>query len=53
MHGILMRSRANIIENEEKSLQFSCSLESNHYSIKVINILKHENGEMIAKQKYI
>ena len=53
MQGILVRSRANIIENGEKPSQYFCNLESNHYTSKVMNVLEHENGEIITKQKDI
>lgn len=53
MQGILVRSRANIIENGEKPSQYFCNLESNHYTSKVMNVLEHENGEIITNQRDI
>ena len=53
MQGFLVRSRANIIENGEKPSQYFCSLESNNYTSKTINVIEKENGEMITNQKEI
>ena len=51
MQGFLVRSRANIIENGEKPSQYFCSLESNNYTSKIINVIEKENGEMITTKK--
>ena len=53
LQGFLVRSRANIIENGEKPSQYFCSLESNNYTRKIINVIEKENGEMITNQKEI
>ena len=53
LQGFLVCSRANIIENGEKPSQYFCSLESNNYTSKIINVIEKENGEMITNQKEI
>lgn len=53
MQGILVRSRANIIENGEKPSKFFCNLESHNFTSKVINVIEKENGETITNQKEI
>lgn len=52
MHGFLIRSRANIIENGEKPSQYFCSLESHNYTSKTINVIE-QNGKTITDQKEI
>ena len=53
MQGFFVPSRANIIENGEKPSQYFCSLESNNYTSKIINVIEKENGDMITNQKEI
>ena len=53
MQGILIRSRANIIENGEKPTKFFCNLETNNYTSKTINVLEQENGVLITNQEEI
>lgn len=53
MQGILVRSRANIIENGEKPSQYFCSLESRNYTSKTITIIEKDNGQLITDQKEI
>ena len=51
MQGILIRSRAHIIENGEKPTKFFCNLETNNYTSKTINVLEQENGVLITNQE--
>ena len=53
MQGILIRSRANIIENGENPTKFFCNLETNNYTSKTINVLEQENGVLITNQEEI
>lgn len=53
MQGVLIRSRANIIDNGEKPTEYFCNLESHNYTSKTINILEKENGEIITNQNDI
>ena len=53
MKGFLIRSRANDIENGEKPSQFFCSLETNNFKSKVINVIEKDDGEIITDQKQI
>ena len=39
-----------MVKNRPK---YFCDLESIHYNSKVMNVLEHENGEIITKQKDI
>ena len=52
MKGFLIRSRANDIENGEKPSQFLCSLETNNFKSKVINVIEKDD-EIITDQKQI
>ena len=53
MKGFLIRSRANDIENGEKPSQFFCSIETNNFKSKVINVIEKDDGEIITDQKQI
>ena len=53
MQGILIRSRANIIENGESQQSFFCNLETNNYTSKTINVLEQENGVLITNKEEI
>ena len=53
MKGFLVPSRANDIENGEKASQFFCSLETNNFTRKVINVIENDDGEIITDQKQI
>lgn len=53
MKGFLVRSRANNIENGGKPSQFFCSLETNNFTSKVINVIENDEGEIITDQKQI
>lgn len=53
MQGLLIRSRANLIENSEKPSKFFCSLESHNYSSKIIHKLENDSGDIISNQNQI
>ena len=53
MKGFVVRSRANNIENGEKSSQYFCSLKTNNFANKVIDVIEKDNGEIITDQKHI
>ena len=50
MQGILIRSRAQIIEEDEKVTNFFCNLEKHNYTSKLIPKLEKQNGEIISDQ---
>lgn len=53
MNGILIRSRAQIIEQDEKPTQFFCNLEKFNYMSKIIPKLQKENGTIVTNQQDI
>ena len=50
MQGILVRSRAQIIEDDEKPTTFFCDLEKNNYSSTIIPKLVMDDGKTITEQ---
>ena len=50
MQGILVRSRAQIIEDDEKPTKFFCNLEKHNYSSKIIRKLVMDDGKTITDQ---
>ena len=50
MQGILVRSRAQIIEDDEKPTKFFCNLEKHNYSSKIIPKLVMDDGKTITDQ---
>ena len=50
MQGILVRSRAQIIEDDEKPTNYFCNLEKHNYSSKIIPKLDTEDGKTITDQ---
>ena len=53
MQGILVRSRAQIIEDDEKPTNFFCNLEKHNYSSKIIPKLDLDDGRTIKDQSEI
>lgn len=53
MHGYLIRSRANIIENDEKPSRYFCNLESQNFTSKIIPKIIKPDGQVITKQQDI
>ena len=53
MQGYLLRSRANIIEYDEKPTKFFCSLESHNFTSKIIPKIEKEDGKLITDQHEI
>ena len=50
MRGILVRSRAQIIEDDEKPTNFFCNLEKHNYVSKIISKLETSSGKVIKDQ---
>ena len=50
MQGILIRSRTQIIEEDEKVTNFFCNLEKHNFTSKLIPKLEKQNGEIISDQ---
>ena len=50
LNGHLIRSRAQIIEDDEKPSQFFCNLETHNYTSKLIPKLRKPNGDIITDQ---
>ena len=50
MHGILVRSRAKIIEDDEKPTNFFCNLEKHIFTSKIIPKLEKNDGKIITDQ---
>ena len=50
MQGILIRSRAQIIEDDEKPTNFFCNLEKHNFTSKLIPKLEKQDGEIISDQ---
>ena len=50
MQGILIRSRAQIIEDDEKPTNFFCNLEKHNFTSKLIPKLEKQGGEIISDQ---
>ena len=50
MQGILIRSRAQIIEEDEKATNFFCNLEKHNFISKLIPQIRKQNGEIITDQ---
>ena len=53
MQGVLIRSRANIIENDEKPSAYFCKLESYKFASKIIPKVQKDNGQIITNQHEI
>ena len=53
MHGILIRSRAQLIEDDEKPSKYFCNLESHNYVNKIIPKIEKEDGTFIKDQDQI
>ena len=53
MQGILVRSRAHIIEGDEKPINFFCDLEKHKCSSKIIPKLDLDDGRTIKDQSEI
>ena len=53
MQGYLIRSRAQIIEDDEKPTNYFCNLEKHHYTSKIIPKLEKSNGTIINEQTTI
>ena len=50
MQGILIGSRAQIIEEDEKATNFFCNLEKHNFISKLIPQIRKQNGEIITDQ---
>ena len=50
MQGILVRSRAQLIEDDEKPTNFFCNLEKHNYASKIIPKLEKNDGKIITDQ---
>ena len=50
MQGILIRTHAKIIEDDEKPSKYFCNLEKNTYSSKIIPKIEKEDGTFIKDQ---
>ena len=53
MQGVLIRSRAQIIVDDEKPTKYFCNLENHNFSRKIIPKLEKENGLFIKDQDMI
>ena len=53
MQRHLIRSRAQIIDDDEKSSSFFCNLESYNYTSKIISKVKKDYGSIITDQNDI
>ena len=53
MQGILIRTHAQIIEEDEKPSKYFCNLENNNYSSKIIPKIENEDGSFIKEQDAI
>ena len=50
MHGILVRSRAKIIKDDEKPTNFFCNLKKHNFTSKIIPMLEKNDGKIITDQ---
>ena len=50
MQGYLIRSRAQIIEDDEKPTNYFCNLEKHHFTSKITPNLEKSNGTIINEQ---
>ena len=53
MHGHLIRSRAKIIEEDEKPTKYFCNLETHNYANKIIPKIEKSDGTIITEQSSI
>ena len=53
MQGILIRSRAQLIEDDEKPTKYFCNLESHNYINKIIPKIEKEDGTFIKDQDQV
>ena len=53
MQGVLVRSRAKIIEEDEKPTTFFCNLEKYNYTSKIVPKLETDDGKIITDQHEI
>ena len=53
MQGHFIRSRANIIEHDEKPSKYFCNLENYHYTSKIIPKIEMNDGTVITDQNEI
>ena len=53
MKGKLVRSRAQWVDEGEKSTKYFCGLESKNYTSKIIPKVEKDNGEIVTDQKEI
>ena len=50
MQGILIKSRTQIIEDDEKPSHYFCNLEKHNYNSKIIPKLERKDGKVITDQ---
>ena len=50
MEGVLVRARAKIIEDDEKTTNFFCNLEKYNYTSKIVSKLETNEGKIITDQ---
>ena len=50
MQGILIRSRTQVIEDDEKPSNYFCNLEKHNYNSKIIPKLERKDGKVIRDQ---
>ena len=53
MHGVVIRSRAKIIIEDEKPSKYFCNLETHNFEKKIIPKLEKEDGSIIKDQDKI
>ena len=53
MQGHLIRSRANLIENDEKPSKYFCNLETQNFTSKIIPKIQKQDGKVITDQTEI
>lgn len=53
MQGHFIRSRANIIENDEKPTNYFCNLETHNYTSKIIHKIETDDGTILTDQNEI
>ena len=53
MQGVLVRSRAKIIEEDEKPTTFFCNLEKYNYTSKIVPKIETDDGKIITDQHEI
>ena len=53
MQGVLVRSRAKIIEEDEKPSNFFCNLEKYNYTSKIVHKIETDDGKIITDQHEI